>query len=267
MTPFESVEVGGLRIAFERVGAGAPVVLLHGGLSDRREWKPQRPLADTLTLVAWDAPGCGASSDPPESFRMPDYAAVLAGFIDSVEMERPHVVGLSFGATLALALFRHDPSVPRSLVLASPYAGWAGSLPPGVVAERLESGLQALDRGPHALARDFVETLFTGRADPDAVAEIEAMMSDVRPAGARAMLHAMAECDLTDVLPRIDVPVLVVHGAEDVRSPPHIASALNDAIPGSAMTVLPGAGHQCNVERPVAFNRAVRAFLRKVDDR
>jgi pimeloyl-ACP methyl ester carboxylesterase len=72
------VEVSGLRIAFERAGEGPPLVLVHGAVSDRRVWQPQLDaLANEFTIVAWDAPGCGQSEDPPESFRLPEYADVL----------------------------------------------------------------------------------------------------------------------------------------------------------------------------------------------
>src|SRR6266545_8232037 len=109
------------------------------GLGDRREWRRQlEGLADDFTVTAWDAPGCGGSSDPPETFRLPDYADCLAGFIQALDLGRPHVGGLSWGGGLALELYRRHPQVPRSLVLASAYAGWAGSLPPEVVAERVE---------------------------------------------------------------------------------------------------------------------------------
>ena len=61
-----SVEVGGLRVAYVRAGQGPPLILLHGGLSDHREWRRQvEDLSDGFTVVAWDAPGCGDSSDPP----------------------------------------------------------------------------------------------------------------------------------------------------------------------------------------------------------
>ena len=65
-------------IAYDVVGDGPPLVLVHGGVSNHREWRAQlEGLSDTFTVVAWDAPGCGASSDPPAWFRMPDYAARL----------------------------------------------------------------------------------------------------------------------------------------------------------------------------------------------
>jgi pimeloyl-ACP methyl ester carboxylesterase len=73
------VSVDGLRITYRRVGSGDPLVLLHGGFGfDSRAWQPQfDELADTFAVIAWDAPGCGGSDDPPESFRMADYADCL----------------------------------------------------------------------------------------------------------------------------------------------------------------------------------------------
>jgi len=126
----QHVEVAGLRIAYRRAGSGPSLLLLHGGLSDSREWRPQLDaFSKDFNVVAWDAPGCGGSSDPPETIGLDGYADCLAAFIDALGLERPHVAGLSFGAGLALELYRRHPRLPRSLLLASAYAGWAGSLP------------------------------------------------------------------------------------------------------------------------------------------
>lgn len=95
----DEVDVGELRITFERAGHGPPLVLLHGGFSDSRAWRHQlEGLSDEFALVAWDAPGCGGSSDPPDAFGLADYADHLARFIDRLGLDRPHVIGLSFGA-------------------------------------------------------------------------------------------------------------------------------------------------------------------------
>ncbi len=99
----DCVLVGGLRIGFRRAGEGPPLVLLHGGLGDSRAWRDQiEELSDEFAVVAWDAPGCGASSDPPETFRLADYADCLARFIKALKLRHPHVLGHSFGAGLAL---------------------------------------------------------------------------------------------------------------------------------------------------------------------
>ena len=223
----ERIDVDGLSIAFERAGEGPPVVLVHGGVSDHREWRKQvEALSDAFAVVAWDAPGSGSSDDPPEWFRMPHYADCLAGLVRVLSLDRPHVVGLSFGATLALELYRRHPSVPRSLVLLGGYAGWAGSLPPEVVAERLAGVERDLAQSPDALARRYLATLLTDEAPPDLAEELLGIMVDLHPAGALTMARSMAEADLRDVLPRIDVPTLLLYGGADVRSPRAVADEL-----------------------------------------
>jgi pimeloyl-ACP methyl ester carboxylesterase len=68
------IDAGGHRIAYERKGEGPPLVFLHGYVGDRRTWRRQiEDLSDEFTLVAWDAPGYGGSSDPPQAFRLPDF--------------------------------------------------------------------------------------------------------------------------------------------------------------------------------------------------
>lgn len=257
----ERVDVAGLRIAYQRTGAGPTVLLVHGGLADHREWTLQQELVDAFTLVAWDAPGCGESDDPPEQFRMADYADTLAAFVETIRVERPAVVGLSFGATLALELAHRHPTVPRALVLAGAYAGWAGSLERDEVDRRLASMLSALDGPRDELVRSFVETLLTGDAPHDVVEMVSAMTAEFRTAPTRTLVHAMAECDLRDALPSISVPTFLVHGELDVRAPLRAAEEIRGAIPGAQLVVVPGAGHQVNIEGPAAFTGHVRSFL------
>jgi pimeloyl-ACP methyl ester carboxylesterase len=262
----EHVEVGAFRIAYRRMGNGPPVVLLHGGLSDSREWRRQlEDLSDQFTVVAWDAPGCGGSSDPDDDFRLPGYADVLASFVDALELERPCVVGLSFGAGLALELYRQHPQVPASLILASAYAGWVGSLAPETVEERLRDVLRQAKRPADEVVAEWLPSLFAAAPPTAIVDEIAAIMRDFHPAGMRAMAYAFAEADLRDVLPRIDVPTLILYGGADRRSPLGVAEALHAAIPNSTLVVLDGVGHQSNVEAPDRFNAAMRSFLRETD--
>src|SRR5690348_8331417 len=203
----DQIEVEGLRIAYQQAGEGPPLLLLHGGLSDSREWRRQlEELSDEFTVVAWDAPGCGQSSDPPETFRLPEYADCLAAFVDALGLGQSHVLGLSFGAGLALELYRRHPTVPRTLVLASAYAGWAGSLPAQVVEQRLQRVLREADLAPEQVVPRWIPEFFTERAPAELIDEVAAIMSEFHPAGWRAMAHALAEADLRDVLPRIGVP-------------------------------------------------------------
>lgn len=104
----ERVDVDGLTIAYERAGAGPPVVLLHGYVGDGPSlWRHQIDgLSDAYTVIAWDAPGAGGSSDPPDDFGIEGYAACLIRFVEALELGSAHIVGLSFGGALAIAFQR-----------------------------------------------------------------------------------------------------------------------------------------------------------------
>jgi pimeloyl-ACP methyl ester carboxylesterase len=259
----EQVEVEGLRITYERAGAGPPLVLLHGYVGDGPTlWRRQLDeLSDEFTVVVWDAPGAGGSADPPESFGMAGYADCLAGFIRRLGLERPHVAGLSFGGALALVLYGRRPTIPRTLILASAYAGWGGSLPAEVAEQRLVQALRLSELSPEELVGTLLPTMFSHSVAPETVAASRASMLGFHPAGFRAMARASAE-NLREVLPRIKVPTLLVYGDQDVRAPLTVAEDLHAAIPGSTLHVLPGIGHACNLEASEEFNRIVRTFLR-----
>jgi len=254
----------GQRIAYRRAGSGDALVLLHGGFGfDSRAWQPQLDeLADEFTVVAWDAPGCGGSEDPPASFRMADYADCLAGFLTQVGLQRPHVLGISFGGTLALALYDRHPHVPRSLILAGAYAGWAGSLPVDEVRRRLQRVTAETAEPPADWMAGYLPGMLTASAPTEMVEHTLALMSDIHPQANLTMLRAMAEADLRGILPRIEVPTLVLHGDLDARAPLSVGQDLHRQIPGSQIVVLPGVGHLSNLEAAESFNREVRRFLR-----
>jgi pimeloyl-ACP methyl ester carboxylesterase len=135
--------VEGLQIAYERVGSGPALVLLHGYVGDGpTTWRRQLDeLSDDFTVIAWDAPGAGRSTDPPERFGLDGHADCLAGFLDKLGLDSACVAGLSFGGILALALQRRHAAISRALILASAYGGWAGSLPPEVAGQRVRQAL------------------------------------------------------------------------------------------------------------------------------
>jgi pimeloyl-ACP methyl ester carboxylesterase len=258
----EMVEVDGLHIAYERAGRGPALVLLHGYVGDgRTTWRPQLDeLSDEFTVIAWDAPGAGRSTDPPMGFGLEAYADCLAGFLDRLGLNNASVAGLSFGGILALALQRRHSAVSSALILASAYAGWAGSLPPELAEQRLRQALALADGTPEAFVGALLPTMFSKEMPRETVDAFRASMQAFHPRGFRAMARASAE-DVRDVLPRVDVPTLLVYGDRDVRAPLTVAETLHAAISGSRLVVLPDAGHVCNIEAPIEFNDAVRDFL------
>ena len=257
-----SVDVHGLRVALRRRGQGEPVLLVHGGMSDSREWTPQvEDLARDYDVIAVDVLGCGGSADPPEDFGPADHAHLLAGTLEALGVSSAHVIGQSLGSVLALALYREHPRSVRSLVLAGAYAGWAGSLPPEEVESRTRMVLETLKRPVEEWGPLFLATVHGVDAPAEVVEASMAMLRDVRPEALRRLVVAIASADLREMLPSITVPVLLIYGQEDQRAPAAVAAQLHAAIPGARLLVLPGAGHAVNVEAPEEFNTAVRAFL------
>lgn len=263
----DQIEIGGLRVAFERRGEGPPLVLLHGWPSNSREWRRQLDsLSDAYTVVAWDAPGAGRSSDPPGSYRLSDWADCLAAFLAALGLERANVAGLSWGGSLALELYRRHPMVVQTLVLVSAYAGWAGSLPADVVEERLQLYLRNSNLPPEEWVPAVIETLLTVGATEDMVEELTSILSEFHPDATRIAIRAMANSDLREVLPHVDVPTLLLYGDQDVRAPQHVWEALHSGIPYSKLVLIPGVGHMIDVEAAESFDAEVRAFLRTDQD-
>ena len=261
----EHVDVDGIRIAYTRAGAGPPLVMLHGAPCDSRTWQWMLPdLSRDHTVVAWDVPGFGESSDIDDNWRAPQFADALAGFIAALALEQPHLVGHSFGTMVALSLFARHPAVPASLVLVGGYAGWAGSLPPDEVQRRLQMFVGMAELGDAFDPKSY-PGLFSELIPADRDAALATMMREnVRRATIRAAGHIGAETDLRPVLPTVDVPTLILHGAADARSPLANAEALHAAIPTSQLVVLPKLGHACVVEDPEACAAEIRSFVKTV---
>jgi pimeloyl-ACP methyl ester carboxylesterase len=186
----EHVDVDGMRIAYTRAGSGPALVMLHGAPSDSRTWQWMVPdLSRDHTVIAWDAPGFGESSDIDDSWRAPQFADALAAFVAALGLERPHLVGHSFGTMVALSLFRRHPAVPASLVLVGGYAGWAGSLTPDEVARRLEMFVGMAELGDAFDPKSY-PGLFSDLIPADRDAALATMMREnIRPASIRAAGH------------------------------------------------------------------------------
>ena len=255
--------MNGLDVAYERAGIGSPIVFAHGAAGDSRCWRPQLDaLADEFTVVGWDEPGAGGSSDVPPDFSIGDYAACLAALIEALALGPAHVCGLSWGGTLVQALYSQRPELVATLILADTYAGWRGSLPEEEVRARVAGARQMLA----APAEEFDPTLpglFAGDPPPEVAPLLDEIAAAVRPRSLETQLLLMADADTRDVLTRIAVPTLLIWGELDARSPLTVAHDFERAIPDAELVVIPGAGHMSNLEQPDPFNATVRGFCRR----
>lgn len=255
------VEVNGLSVAYDRIGDGPVLVLLHGFTQDSRVWRPQlESLSAHFTLIAWDAPGAGQSPDPPETFGISDWAHSLAGLLDACGVQQAHILGLSWGGLLAQEFYRRHAERVLSLVLADTYAGWKGSLPEPIPQERLAACLQDALLPPSDFVPRYLPGMFSEFPSQEIQERLAVIMADFHPLGFRLMATALAQADTRDLLPTIRVPTLLIWGDADQRSPMRVAYQMRDAMPTARLAVISGAGHVSNFEAPMQFNAEVLAF-------
>lgn len=258
--------INGTAVYFERRGTGPVLLMLHGIGSRSRSFRKQlEGLSDAYTAVAWDAPGYGRSGDPPVPITMESLADDAAGLVEHLGTERAHVLGHSMGGVVAQLLYHRHPQRVASLILSDTMPG-SGSLPEPERAARLQARLAALDSStPRQLAERRAPQIVAPGAPPDLVAEIAAVMAEIRPATYRAAALAIAATDLTPLLPKIAVPTLVICGEHDTTTTPAQCEAMARAIPNARFVLLRDAGHASNQEQPAAYNDAVRAFLAEAE--
>ena len=257
-----STLANGLTMAYDEVGSGMPVVLLHGFPHNRSLWAPQTSaLLEHGRCIAPDLRGFGESGrDGPYS--MDQYADDVIDLLASLGIDKAVIGGLSMGGYVAFAIWRAKPELVRALVLADTQPG-ADS--PDTRRKRLEMMAVAREGGAGAVANALIDAMVgsTTRAQNPALVEgLHQMLASAPVEGIIGALQAMMDRpDSTGLLPSVDVPTLVIVGEEDAVTPVKTARAMHAAIPGSRLEILPGAGHVSNLEKPAAFNHVLGEFL------
>jgi 3-oxoadipate enol-lactonase len=255
--------VRGIELAYTDAGRGPAVLFLHGFPFDRSMWRGQvERLSADFRVIAPDLRGHGGTTATREPSTMEEMAEDVVALLDELNVPRAVVCGLSMGGYVALALYRAHPSRVRALVLADTRAKADAE---EARRAREENAQRALAEGTGPIVDSMLPKLLAGRTregEPGVVARVREMMSAITPEGAAAALRGMAlRRDQTDILPSIDVPVLVLVGSEDAVTPPSEAEAMHALIKGSRLRVVEGAGHVSNVERPEEFDLALAEFL------
>jgi pimeloyl-ACP methyl ester carboxylesterase len=186
----------------------------------------------------------------------------VAGLLDVLRIKRAVVAGCSMGGYVAFALWRRHPHRIRGLILANTRAGADSE---EGREKRRAMIVTARERGSSAVADAMMPGMVgrtTREKNPDVVASAREMLVSAPVGGIVGALQAMMDRpDSTELLPGITVPVLIAAGDEDALIPVREARAMHDAIRGSRLEIVAGAGHLCNFERPAAFNHVVSEFL------
>jgi len=257
--------VNSIDLAYDEVGSGPAIVLLHAFPLDRSMWAPQLgALVTAGRCIAPDLRGLGATEGAPP-YSMDQYADDVAALLEVVGAGPAVVIGLSMGGYIAFALWRRHRARVRALVLADTRPG-PDSDEGREKRRRLIEVARA--RGSGAVA-DLQMASMVGQTTharrPDVVQTVRSMIAAAPVAGIVGALEAMmARPDSAATLGTIDVPTLVVVGDEDTLTPPSEARAMHERIRGSRLEVLAGAGHIANLEQPSAFNHVVGEFIEGV---
>jgi pimeloyl-ACP methyl ester carboxylesterase len=251
-------------IAYDAAGRGSPLLLLHGFPLSRKLWQPQLDgLTDIGRVIAPDLRGHGETGPVPGEATMEVMADDMAALLDALKVKGRVVVGgLSMGGYVAQHFAHRYPERLAGLILAATRAG-ADSAEGQVARDRMAD--QARQKGAEAVVEAMLPRLLSPRTldeRPDVLDEARAIAGDITVEGMVAALMAMKERpDATAWLAELAVPVLILHGADDLLIPPSEAEATQALVPGARLQIIPGAGHLVNLEQPAAFNAEVRNFL------
>jgi len=252
----------GLHLAYEEAGSGTALLLVHGWPHDHTMWAGQLGgLATYARVLAPDLRGIGGST-VRGPYTIDQYADDLVAFFDVLGIARAVVCGLSMGGYIAFAMLRRHRDRIRGLVLADTRATADTN---EVRANRARLIALIEQEGMTALAERQLQPMLaraTIERHPALVDTVRQMMASVPPDGAIGALRAMAERpDSTPLLETVDVPTLVVGGAEDTVTPPDVLRRMAASIPNSRVEILEHSGHLSPLERPAAFNHVVSEFL------
>ncbi|WP_158592258.1 alpha/beta fold hydrolase [Noviherbaspirillum sedimenti] len=264
--------INGIDLYYEEFGAGAPLVLVPGLGGTVESWRAQiAHFQRRYRVIALDNRGSGRSSKPPGPYTMDEMAVDLAGLLDALDIAEPvHLVGASMGGVLVQCFIHHYPWRVAQLVLVS--TGVAGgdphiTFPSMAVLQRLAF--------PGTTPQQRMQTLFGLYFHPQYLAAHPEVFDDAARLYARigAQPEHATKAQLMAVqdsrpyykwLGHIKVPVLVMHGEDDVVWPVKNAHTLARGIGTHAeLALFEQAGHVLFHEKAVQFNVRLEQFLER----
>ena len=257
------VRFGQSEIYYEIAGAGQPtIILLHGGMLDRRMWDEQfELLAKTYRVLRYDASAHGESTLPPDVYW--DHAD-LRELMNTLEIERAVLVGLSLGGKTAISLALEDPE--RVEAVAAVSAGLSGfRFESDFYLDQRDVMIQAWKAGEFdAVVESFQRCWTDGpyRAPEDFDPEVR---EKVRMMARNGLEHAMEgrliDPPAIDRLGELELPMLMVVGELDMPGIHEIADMVVAANPNAELVTIPDVAHMVNMEKPAEFNQLLLEYL------
>ena len=280
------LQLGSVRVHHTHGGKGSPVLFIHGlGSSGYMEWRFNlEATADRHRVFAPDLPGFGRSEKPRARYDIPYFTRFIERYMEDRGLRSAAVVGASLGGRIALELALESPRLVRKLVLVNalglgrpnvhvsyglvtiPRLGealmnvardalrWAPSQTIRRVAARYVGSSSDLKRTMDDDYLDNLRELYAAEGYHNAY--LATVRSLVTPKAVFGGQH-----DMTTRLKELKVPVQLIWGADDPLFPVAHAAWAHSLIERSRLTVIEGAGHTPQAERPEEFNRVLHTFL------
>lgn len=258
------VSVGDLSLNYETCGEGSPLVLTHGLGGNLSYWdEVGKECARHHSVLRWDVRGSGASDHPPGPYTPAMLAQDLARLLDTLDMDRAHLVGVSMGGVISQRFALDFPDRVRSLVLVSTSSevGERATANWQRLADRIEE--KGLDPRFADATRSFAPAF--AELHPEIVRALGEQTAGNDPHAYAASARAMSDYRWTNELRHVLRPALVVQGLDDLLTPPGGSIKMSRALPHSRLLLVPGAGHNLPIERPDFFSHLALAFTGGVD--
>jgi pimeloyl-[acyl-carrier protein] methyl ester esterase len=263
----------GVAIHWEEVGAGRPVVFVHGWSMSGRAFAWQvDALAPSHRLVRYDLRGHGLSRGElaagPGAYAIEDHARDLTALLGRLEVERAALVAWSMGSQVALEALPGIQHRLAGLVLlsATPRFTAGADWPHGLPAASVRALAARLEQRPERTLRRFFQDMFVegelGERESSEIAR--RVLADAPPVSlpaAQAGLEALLRSDQRGRLREVRVPALLVHGELDAICRPSASAFAQAHIPGARRHIVPGVGHAPHLSRPSLVNELLAGFM------
>ena len=258
--------VNGIHVHYTLDGpANAPVVTLsHSLATDLSMWEPQmKALTARYRVLRYDTRGHGGTDAPAGAYSLGQLAEDARAMLKELGVARTHWVGLSMGGMIGQTLALASPTLFLSLSLCDTSSRVPAEMK-SAWADRIKT---AETQGMEPLVEPTIGRWFTApfrERHPDVIEPVRKMIRNTKPQGYAGCCHAIAALDLTDRLPSIKIPTVVIVGEEDQGTPVAASQAIQSRIAGAELHILKSAAHLSNLEQPEAFNGALTSFLSRV---
>ena len=252
-------------ISLRELGVDGPlVILLHGIGGNSTNWTQQiHALSKNYKAVAWDMRGYGKSEDYNGPLVIEDVCADILAIIEHYQADKAHLVGLSMGGMLAQEFFELHPHRVNSMVLANTNAGVGLDFYESEKKEFVRLRKQPLVEGktPAELVDSMLGVLLGDNPPRSAIDNITESISSLHKESYIKAIEAIVQFNSIDVLPKINVPVLLIGSTNDRVIPLDSMHLLQAKINTATLHVFKGVGHLSNLEKPEEFNKLMLNFL------